>query len=348
MAIASEQAVGSALSTDVEPRTPRAVIGWAVVGVALFAFQVFVLGRWVFGPRFKATPTGSDPLPDWQHHIFLGLQVGIPVLAVVMLYAWVVRPWRREGRLPTDAMIALSAAMVFFWDMTMNYTSVSLFYNSHLFNRGAWADGSWPSWTSPNASNLPEPLLIAPPAYTALVFSQVIVVLWVLRKLKARWPGLGTVGAIAVIVVGLTVTDTVVEGLVLRTGVYAYPGSIRSITLFAGETYQIPMSETFLFGGLALGAIACLSWFRDADGRTFVESGIDRVDVGPKRKQAIKFFAIFGAIHLAFVVLYAVPQQWFATHSDTFPDYPSYLENGMCVSGDDARTCPGPGVPMPR
>src|SRR5262249_9031877 len=181
------------------------------------------------------------------------------------------------------------------------------------------------------------------------VFSQVIVILWLLRKVKARWPRLGIVGTIATIFVGLTITDTLVEGLVLRTGAYAYPGGIRAITLFAGETYQIPMSETVLFGGLALGAIACLSYFRNDRGQTVVERGIDTLKLSFKGKQWVKFFAIYGAIQLAFVVLYMVPQQWFATHSDPFPQgYPSYMVNDMCASGSNGHTCPGPGVPMPR
>ena len=334
---------------DAKVRSPRPVIGWAVAGVALLAFQVFVLARWVFGPTFVSTDPGPDQLASWQSVVFTVLQIGVPAGAVILLYVCVIRPWRRERRMTTDAMIALSAAMVFFWDMSMSYTSVSLFYNSHLINRGAWANGAWPTWTSPNANKLPEPLLIVPPAYTALVFSQVIFVLWLLRKIKARWPGTGALSAIATIFVGLTITDTIVEGLVLRTGAYAYPGGIRAITLFAGQTYQIPMSETVLFGGLGLGAIACLSYFRDDRGQTVVERGIDRINIGTKAKQAIKFFAIFGAIHLGFLLLYMVPQQWFATHSDRFPDgYKSYMVNDMCVSGVDGKTCPGPGVPMPR
>jgi hypothetical protein len=325
------------------------VLWWASAGVLLLAFQIFVLTRWVAGPNFKATDPGPDVLPRWQSVALTALQIGVPIGAVVLIYAWIVRPWRKHGHLTTDAMIALSATTVFFWDMCMSYTSVSLFYNSHLINRGAWANGSWPTWTSPNANNLPEPWLIVPPAYTALVFSQVIVILWLLRKVKARRPRLGVVGTIVTIVVGLIITDTLVEGLVLRTGAYAYPGGIRAITLFAGKTYQIPMSETVLFGGLALGAIACLSHFRNDRGQTVVERGIDTMKLGFKGKQAVKFFAIYGAIHLAFVVLYMVPQQWFATHSDAFPQgYPSYLINDMCASGADGHTCPGPGVPMPR
>lgn len=325
------------------------IVWWAAAGIAVLAFQVFVLARWVFGPHFVPTDPGPDKLPQWQTAIFTVLQVGVPIAAVVLLYAWIIRPWRRHGRLNTDAMIALSASTVFFWDMSMSYTSVSLFYNSHLLNRGAWANGSWPTWTSPNANKLPEPILIVPPAYTALVFSQVIVILWLLRKVKARWPRLGIAGTIATIIVGLTITDTIVEGLVLRTGAYAYPGGIRAISLFAGETYQIPLSETVLFGGFGLGAIACLSYFRNDKGQTVVERGIDQLKFGVKGKQTVKFFAIYGAIHVAFLVLYMVPQQWFATHSDPFPTgYPSYMVNDMCAAGLDGHTCPGPGVPMPR
>ena len=43
------------------------------------------------------------------------------------------------------------------------------------------------------------------------------------------------------------------------------------IALFAGEAYQIPMSETVLFGGVALGAIACLSYFRNCRGQTYMK-----------------------------------------------------------------------------
>jgi Spirocyclase AveC-like len=330
-------------------RPPRPVLWWATAGVGLLAFQVFVMARWAFGPHFTSTPPGPDALPSWQAAVFTVLQIGVPVAAVVLLYVWIIRPWRRHRHLTTDAMIALSAATIFFWDMSMNYTSVCLFYNSHLINRGAWANGSWPTWTSPNANELPEPLLIVPPAYTALVFSQVIAILWLLRKIKARRPQLGILATLAIIVVGLTVTDSLIEGVVLRTGAYAYPGGIRAITLFAGRTYQIPMSETVLFGGIALGAIACLSHFRNDRGQTLVERGIDTLTLSFKGKQAVKFFAIYGAIHLAFVVLYMIPQQWFATHSDPFPSgYPSYMVNDMCAAGADGKTCPGPGVPMPR
>jgi hypothetical protein len=243
--------------------------------------------------------------------------------------------------------------------MGMNFTSVSLLYNSHLLNFGAWANGSWPGWGSPNANLLPEPLLITIPGYTCLVFAQVVIVLFLLRKFLARFPRTGPIGKVVFIVVGLTIIDTIIESLILRTGVYAYPGGISAITLFAGHTYQVPMSETFLFGGMALGAVACLSHFRDDRGRTVVERGLDRVNTGTKGRQGIKFLAIFGAMHLAFFALYFIPQQWFATHADAYPHgYKSYMINGMCqypgshsavqARGVTGVPCAGPGVAMPR
>jgi hypothetical protein len=329
--------------------SPRPVLYWALAGALLIAFEVFVLARWVTGSHFKSTPTGPDTISDGKQALFTALQVGVTAATAICLWFWVVRPWRRERRLTTDGMLAISGGALFFWDMCMNYTSVTLFYNSHLVNFGAWANGAWPGWTSPNANLLPEPVFISIPGYTCLVFGQVVFMLWLLRKVKARRPDLGVLGTIATLVTGLFVIDTIIETVLLRTGVYAYPGGIRDITLFAGHTYQLPLSESFLFGGLGLGAVAALSHFRDDHGRTIVERGLDRVHVSARRKQLVKFCAIFGAVHVAFFALYFVPNQWLATHSGTFPQgYKSDMLNGMCASGVDGKTCPGPGVPMRR
>jgi hypothetical protein len=327
----------------------RPVVYLAVAGAIVLAFELFVLTRWATGPTFARTPTGPDSLSGGRQAFYTGLQVVVTGLIVPCGWFWVVRPWRREGRLTTDGMFAIAAAMLFFWDMSMNYTSTVLFYNSSLVNFGAWANGAWPGWTSPGANLLPEPIFIVMPAYTTLVFVQVIVILGLLRRVKRRRPQTGFLTTVITIVAGLTITDTIVEGAFLRTGIYAYPGAIPEITLWAGRTYQVPLSETFFFGGLGLGAIAMLMHFRDDRGMTVVERGLDQVRLPAKGRQWVKFLAIFGAVHLAFIATYVVPQQWFATHSGTFPEgYPSYMVNGMCQAGADGRTCPGPGTPMPR
>lgn len=351
-----------ARATSVAPEAARSrpVLFWAAVGAIIIAFQVYVLAKWLTGPNFAETLPGPDDASDTAKAYYLALQIGVTLATLICLYFWVVRPWRREGRMTTDGMLAISGGALFFWDMCMNFTSVQLLYNSNFFNRGAWASGSWPSWTSPNANLLPEPIFVTVPGYTCLVFAQVVFVLWLIRKVKARRPDLGVAGTIGLIVVGLTIVDSLIEILLLRSGVYAYPGGIKEITLFAGHTYQFPLSEGFLFGGLGLGAVAVLSYFRDDKGRTFAERGIERVKVGVKQRQAVKFLAIFGFVHLAFFTLYMVPNQWLATHSDPYPEgYKSYMINGMCdypsqqpqvrqARAQAVVPCPGPGVPMWR
>jgi hypothetical protein len=353
MATVHEQTAPAAarpLPTSDQPAArPPPVLYLAAIGALLLAFELFVLARWVTGPHFTATPTGPGRISSTTRTLYALLQAAVTAAVIPCFWFWVIRPWRRAGRLTTDAMFTLAGALLFFWDMCMNYTSVGLFYNSHLVNFGAWANGSWPGWTSPHGNLLPEPVLIVMPAYTCLVFVQIKGVLWLLSKVKARFPQMGVPSTVVAIVLSLFLTDTIVEGLFLRTGTYAYPGGIRALTLFAGHTYQLPLTESFFFGGLGLGAIATLMHFRDDLGRTLVERGLDRVNVSARAKQLVKFCAIFGAVHMAFVVLYMVPCQWLATHSGPFPKgYPSYMTNGMCTSGTDGRTCPGPGVAMPR
>jgi hypothetical protein len=316
----------------------------------MLAFQLYVLGRWVFGSNFQSTDAaGPDTVSDATKAFYVALQAAVTVATVVCLYFWVVRPWRRERRMTSDAMFALAGAMLFFWDMCMNYTSTALFYNSNFVNFGAWANDAWPGWMAPGGNLLPEPVFVAIPGYTCLVFSQALLVLWALRRAQARWPNLPGLTRAALIIAGCFALDTVIETLLLRMDLYAYPGGIRSITLWAGQTYQLPLSESFFFGGLGIGSVAMLMHFRDDHGRSIVESGIDRVRLSDRRRQAVRFFAIFGAVHVAFLMLYMVPNQWLSTHSDPYPKgYPSYLVNGMCQYGPQHNLCPGPGVPIPR
>jgi hypothetical protein len=141
-----------------------------------------------------------------------------------------------------------------------------------------------------------------------------------------------------------------IEIILIRSGVYAYPGAIRSLSLFAGQTYQFPLTEGLSFGGLGVGATALLSHYRRADGATWAEYGIEQIRFfGQAGREWIRFFAVFGFIHGSFFMLYTLPNQFLSLNSDPYPPhYPSYLENGMCVYGPQANQCPGPGVMMPR
>lgn len=338
----------TATATIGAPQSTAPVVRWAWLGSALMVFILYVLGRWL---TVTATPTdpGPDPLPDVIRSFVFWVQVGTTVLAILVFWLFVVRPWRREGQLTTAGMLYLCWLTLFFQDPMVNYTSVICLYNSHMLNLGTWTLGATPGWLSPNGNHLPEPLLLVIAGYTILGYSLCFPVLAILNKIKEARPATQKLTLAVVGVLILIVFDTVLEILLLRTGVYAYPGSIRAITLFAGETYQFPMSEGIFYGGFTIGATMILLLYRDDRGQTFVERGLDKLRVGRLARQGIKFLALFGYVHLSMFLVFTVPMQWFALHADAFPQgYPSYMINGMCAYGPQGDQCPGPGVMMPR
>jgi hypothetical protein len=298
------------------PATPP-VVRWAWVGAAILVFIVYVLGRWIVTGRAVPTAPGPDPLPH-SAHLFTG-----------MLY--------------------LCWLTLFFQDPMMNYTSATVLYNAYMVNLGTWTLGSTPGWTSPNGNNLPEPLLLIVVGYTIIGYSLCFPVLALLNNAREQWPALTKFRLALLGIAILIALDTLFESLLLRTGVYAYPGGIRAITLFAGQTYQFPMTEGLCYGGLTTGATLVLLLYRDDRGNTFVERGVDRLRVSGVMRQWVKFLALFAYVHVSMFVVFTVPMQWFATHSDPFPDgYPSYMINGLCAYGPTRDQCPGPGVMIPR
>jgi uncharacterized membrane protein len=330
------------------PPTPP-VVRWAWVGGAILLFVVLVMARWILSGRAVPTDPGSDPLPELTRQFILWVQVVAVLLGVAVALWLVVFPWRREGQLTTTGMIYLAWLTLFFQDPMMNYSSASVLYNSYMVNLGTWTMGSTPGWISPMGNNLPEPLLLIIMGYTIIGYSLCFPVLMLLNKIKEWRPGISKVRLALLGILMLMALDTLFESLLLRTGVYAYPAGIRAITLFAGQTWQFPMTEGIFYGGLTIGATLVLLLYRDDKGQTMVERGIDKLRVSRLARQWIKFLALFGYVHVAMFVVFTLPMQWFALHSDPFPHgYPSYMINGLCTYGVNADQCPGPGVMVPR
>lgn len=348
------------MNTHFEPAARRAaspltvaatplVVRWAWLGAAIMLFIVYVMGRWVVTGKAVPTDPGPDPLPDLTRQFIYWVQWVAMLAGAAAFWLIVIRPWRQEGRMTTTGMLYICWLTLFFQDPMMNYTSATLLYNSHMLNLGTWTLGSTPGWTSPNGNNLPEPLLLIIVGYTIIGYSLCFPVLMMLNKFKERWPGLSKFRLAVIGILILIALDTLFEALLLRTGVYAYPGGIRALTLFAGETYQFPLTEGIFYGGFTIGATLVLLLYRDDRGQTFVERGLDKLRVGAGALQGIKFLALFGYVHLSMFIVFTIPMQWLATHSDAFPlGYPSYMINGMCTYGAKLDQCPGPGVSMPR
>ena len=271
--------------------------------------------------------------------------LAVPACAA-FTYIFLVRPWRRERRLTLDGTLVLGCWLMYWQDPLVNYSANFEAYNAGFFNRGSWLS-KVPGVLAPEAHRFAEPLLWAPLMYPVALFGMTIVANAVMRKAKARWPSLGKLGLIAICVGFIALVDLILEVTWMRTGVFAYGGAIRWLTLFPGHYYQWPVYET-LWGATWAG-FACLRYFRNDKGETFAERGLDRLRVGGRARPVIRVLAIAGAMNAMFIC-YGIALSFFAQRQDPWPQdilSRSYLTNNLCGPGTSYH-CPGPGIPIPR
>jgi hypothetical protein len=323
---------------------------WAAVGGAVLAFQIYVWIRWVSGPYFERVPAGPTELPTLMKVALIGNNIALLILLPVSIWWFLIRPWRRERRITLDGMLMVSMGLMMFQDPLLNYFNTWCTYNTWLWNRGAWSSNI-PGWVSPETPGhqVPEPLLSNVPGYAGGMILITIVGCWVMRKIKARWPGITNVRLILATYGIAIVFDFVMEGLILLpTGIFTYPGAIRAVSINAGTYYQWPIYEGLMWGGVQ-AALCCLRFFTDDRGRTIVERGLEQVRGGVVKQQITRFLAIFAAVSACFFIFYNVPAQWFGMHSDPWPEdhlKRSYFNGGICGDGTDVP-CPDPTLPIP-
>lgn len=331
-------------------RPSRPVRLWAIAGGAILAFQLFVWIGWISGPDFERVPTGPSDPPTFMKAILLTWTAVIVVGYPVAIWYFLVRPWRRERRITLDGMLFVACGLIFFQDPLLNYFNTWSTYNTWMLNRGSWVLNvpGWQSFGEPGRM-MAEPLLMNAPGYSFVLLCTMLGC-WVMRKVKARWPNVSTIGLIGVVVVWAFFFDLVIEGLFLMPmGLFTYPGAIRALSINADTYYQWPLYEGLMWGGVQAG-LCCLRYFTDDRGRTFVERGIERIQGGFAKQQFTRFLAIFAACSAFFFVFYNLPAQWFAMRAEPWPNdvlKRSYFLMGICGDGTD-RPCPDPALPMPR
>jgi hypothetical protein len=322
---------------------------WATVGGALLLLQVYVWIRWISGPYFERVPGGPTDPPMYMKVMLTANAVVMCVGLPFVIWWFIVRPWVRERRITLDGLLFVSCGLFFFQDPLLNYFNTWCTYNTWLWNRGSWSSHI-PGWVSPESPGrqVAEPLLINATGY-GMVLVLAMAGCWLMRKIKARWPGISNVRLILVTYAAAFVADFVMEaGFMLPFGLYTYPGSIRSVTVFAGTYHQWPIYEGLMWGGV-MTALTCLRYFTDDRGRTVVERGLDQVRGGFARQQLVRALAIFAAVSACFLVFYNIPAQWIGMHSDPWPQdhlKRSYFNGGICGDGTDVP-CPDPSLPIP-
>jgi hypothetical protein len=328
----------------------RTVQIWAFFGGALLLLQLYVWFQWITGPYFVPVPTGVSDPPMYMK-IMLGVNAAVLVcgLPFAIWHFWV-KPWRNERRITLDGMLMLATGLMVFQDPLLNYFNTWCTYNTWLWNMGAWTSHV-PGWLSPEEPGrmVSEPILNNFIGYGYGVLLTVMLGCWVMRKVKARWPGISNLRLIGVTFLWSYAFDFVMEGLILLPmGFYTYPGAIQAVSMNAGTYYQYPLYEGVMWGGVET-ALCCLRFFTDSRGRTIVERGLDDVRGGFAVQQMTRFLAIFAAVSASFFFIYMVPAQWLGMHQDPWPEdvqKRSYFIGGICGEGTD-RLCPHPAIPVP-
>ncbi|MDT5079205.1 MAG: hypothetical protein QOJ80_3842 [Mycobacterium sp.] len=344
------EALGSAAAfgPDAQAKVKPVTI-WAAVGGAVLVLQLYVWIRWITGPYFERVPAGPTDPPMYMKVMLTTNAVVMCVGLPFVIWWFIIRPWVRERRITLDGILFVSCALFFFQDPLLNYFNTWCTYNTWLWNRGSWSSHI-PGWVSPESPGrqVAEPLLINATGY-GMVLVLAIAGCWFMRKIKSRWPNITNLRLILVTYAAAFVADFVMEaGFMLPFGLYTYPGSIRSVTVFAGTYRQWPIYEGLMWGGV-MTALSCLRFFTDDRGRTVVERGLDHVRGGAVKQQFVRFLAIFAAVSGCFFFFYNVPAQWIAMHSDPWPEdhlKRSYFNGGICGDGTDVP-CPDPALPIP-
>ena len=279
--VVTESVEGAASLGNEAQSKVKPVTIWATAGGALLALELYVWIRWIAGPYFERVLPGPGDPPMYMKVPLVANAVGAWIGLPIAVWWFIIRPWRRERRFTLDGMLMVSMGLMFFQDPLLNYLNTWCTYNLWMPNRGSWSSNI-PGWVSPEVPGhqVVEPLLTNVPGYSFGNLLMVMISCWVMRKAKARWPGLSNMRLIGVIFAFNILLDFVMEGVIfLPIGFYVYPGAIRAVSINAGTYYQWPVYEGLMWGGVADHALLPALLHR----RPRPDSRRARIGSGPRR-----------------------------------------------------------------
>lgn len=333
---------------QVQERRITPVKWWAAFGVAILAVQVWAYAQWFASGDVGPSPAGPTKIPESQIFWARFWEVFGVTGAVLAIWFFIVRPWRRTGHMSTDGMLVVAFFQLWsFQDAFCNYTVNQFQYNAVFVDVGSWYSYI-PGWMAPNSSNLAEPILFVGGLYVWLFACGLILINSAMRWAKRRRPRMGKLGLFGVAFAIAAFLDFVFEALWLHQGLYSYGAHINEVTLWPSKQYAFPIYEAVLWG-ITWGAFAMVRYARDDRGDMVVERGLGTLRAGKKGKQLVRFLALIGMVNAGMLLLYNIPYQPIGLWGDSIPKdvtEKSYLTTGVCGIGTTYACTPNASLPF--
>ena len=321
----------------------NAAVGWAWVGAIWFALICYSLTMWIVSGQ--ATPTVPVDAEPWRVTVFRVVEISSCVSALMVFYYVVYQPKRKTGRFSSAGLVCLAAFTCWYQDPLLNYIVPCALASSIFTNLGSWS-AFFPGAIAPNINRVPEGLFLGC-VYIGAMPGIIYSVLWFMQKWKGKFPGTSSWGVLLAGFGFSIIMNLVLELPSVYLQMWGYPGAIRSLTFWAGQTYQYPVYEG-VFLSLTFVTWAAVLYFKNEQGQRCFEKGLERVKVGNGSKTGIRYLALVGLFQTIFLTTYFVPTWLFSLHQDAWVEnFPKHLTNNVCGPGSGI-ICPGPGIPIFR
>jgi len=311
---------------------------WAFLGAAIVVFAIVTWTRWLLSPDASPVAPGPDPYAfTWVIRLTEAISVAV---FVFLLWYTLIRPAYRQRRITLDGKLFLGGLFASVLDVLCQMFNPTWAMNAHSLTLGTWAN-QFPGFAAPDADRWAWSLAWCMPAYIWLGVGAAIVGCAYLNALRRRFPALTTVTLYAILVVTAMVVFGAVATVWNRTEVYTYVSSPNALTLWADQTYRLPITELLFISTYC----AMFTWLRDSqdgDGLCAVDRDLHSLRVGPRLKALISTLAVCGYAAFATLVGYQIPNDWIAMNGGTtsIPSLPSYLQGSLYCGQPGKPLCP--------
>ncbi len=336
------------MSTD-----PREQMRWtwphylALVGTPILLLEAWTVGSWLIAGPHQITEFRSlgHPLEWWGAR---GFEL-FAILLSIFVISRLIRGIREQGRFFTFDVIFCIACATLFWANAGNNVFAPMFTISSAFVNLNDTCGFNPLVVNPDCGQFANPIIFLGLFEVFGLLGCAMLLGSVANRIRARNPGISNAKIFFATCLGGCVLVLGEPLTLLPLHLWSFPGAPWSVEI-GGEAFSYPLFPEVLVFGLWIGIISAVRIFKDDQGRTFVERGLERH--GPGARTAITLLAMYALVQLATWGPSTAPMWILGFNQHAWPAMPAHIQNGLCDTPGGTPTrygpCPGtPGFKMP-